>query len=137
DEISIPEDPLGKKKPSSKKRGRGEEGAPSVKTTQIVRIPSISSKPRTYIRRNKSPVKEKTPEVEAPKKTITKEESHEEEEKVESPEKRTPLRKKQRVDEKADSEVTNSLEKYLGEGEDESEGDGNEEDEPGKATKPH
>ena len=32
DEISIPKDPLGMKKPVSKNRGRGEEGAPSVPT---------------------------------------------------------------------------------------------------------
>ncbi|KAH9295623.1 hypothetical protein KI387_039211, partial [Taxus chinensis] len=42
-----------------------------------------------------------------------------------------------RVDEEADSEVTDSLEKYLGEGEDESEGGGDEEEEPEKDKEPH
>ncbi|KAH9298337.1 hypothetical protein KI387_030019, partial [Taxus chinensis] len=62
-------------------RGRGEEGAPSVPTAQTVSMPSTSAKPSTYVQRKKSPVKEKMPEVEAPKQPTTLEESQEEEEK--------------------------------------------------------
>ncbi|KAH9296329.1 hypothetical protein KI387_039917, partial [Taxus chinensis] len=42
-----------------------------------------------------------------------------------------------RVDEEADSEATDSLEKYLGEGEDESEGGGDKEEDPKKEKEPH
>ncbi|KAH9319919.1 hypothetical protein KI387_021688, partial [Taxus chinensis] len=117
-------------------RGKGEEGAPSVLTTQIVSMPSTSAKPNTYVRRKKSPVKEKMPEVEAPEQPTTMEESQEEEEKAESPDQKTPLRKKQRVDEEADSEVTDNLKRYLGEGEDESEGGGDEEEDTEKEKEP-
>ncbi|KAH9309370.1 hypothetical protein KI387_037281, partial [Taxus chinensis] len=76
-------------------------------------------------------------EVEAPEQPTTMEESPKEEEKAESPDQKTPLRKKQRVDEEDDLEVSNSLEKYLGEGEDESEVCGDEEKEPKKDKEPH
>ncbi|KAH9313059.1 hypothetical protein KI387_028094, partial [Taxus chinensis] len=62
-------------------------------TAQTVSMPSMSTKPSTYIRRKKSPVKEKMPEVEVPRKPISKEESPEEEDKAESPDQEPPLRK--------------------------------------------
>ncbi|KAH9316880.1 hypothetical protein KI387_018649, partial [Taxus chinensis] len=117
-------------------RGRGEEGAPSVPTTQIVSMPSTSTNSSTYVWRKNSLVKEKMPKVEAPKQPTTMEESQEEEEKEESLDQKTPLRKKQRVDEEADLEVTDSLEKYLGEGQDESEGGGDEEEDIEKDKEP-
>ncbi|KAH9316355.1 hypothetical protein KI387_024982, partial [Taxus chinensis] len=65
------------------------------------------------------------------------EESPEGDDKAESLDQKPPLGKKKRVDKEADSEVTDNLEKYLGEGEDESEEDGGEEEEPEKDKEPH
>ncbi|KAH9292338.1 hypothetical protein KI387_042481, partial [Taxus chinensis] len=114
-EVSILENPMEKNKSAPKKRGREDE-APSVQTAQTVSMPTTSTKPSTYMcRKNKSPVKEKTPEVEAPRKPLTKEKSPEEEEEAESPIKETPLKEKcKRVEEEVDSEETDSLENYMG-----------------------
>ncbi|KAH9300167.1 hypothetical protein KI387_011750, partial [Taxus chinensis] len=93
---------------------------------------TTSTKPNTYTRRKKSPVKKKTPEVEEPRKPFTKEIFPEEEEETKSPVKVPPLKKKQRVEEEANTKETDSLEKYVGKREGESEEDNNEEDEPEK-----
>ncbi|KAH9308835.1 hypothetical protein KI387_036746, partial [Taxus chinensis] len=79
-----------------------------------------------------------TPEVKAPSQPISKEESPEEEDKAKSLDLDPPLRKKQRLDEEADSEATESFEKYMAGRGHESEGDGGiEEEETEKDQEPH
>ena len=60
----------------------------------MVSMPSMSTKHNTYMHRKKSSVKEKTSKEEALEQPLTKEKSPEKEEKVESPIKESPLKKK-------------------------------------------
>ncbi|KAH9291063.1 hypothetical protein KI387_044634, partial [Taxus chinensis] len=66
-----------------------------------------------------------------------KEKSPEEAEKAGSPTEELPLRKKQRIEEEADSEEIESLERYIGEKDDDEEEDDNEEDDPERDQEPH
>lgn len=71
-DVSIPEDPTGKKNfmPSKREREEAlEKKAPSVQTTQYVGAQESSTKPSTYAWRKNSPIKEneKSPKKDASK----------------------------------------------------------------------
>ncbi|KAH9324577.1 hypothetical protein KI387_004755, partial [Taxus chinensis] len=105
-DVSIPEDPVGRKKVAPRKREREEvQKALSVQTKKMVSAPETCAKPSTYAQRKKSPMKTKTLEEEASEheEPLTLEESPrnispiKEKEKEESHVLESPIRKKQKV----------------------------------------